>query len=84
MVHFKALFTSLSLFLLIFASLTLATIHPAAAATTGVAGAVAQDNHHHQTRQRKQRMNHGSFRGPRKHLLNPAVEHPLQLPKLPV
>ncbi|XVF11126.1 hypothetical protein REPUB_Repub07fG0242100 [Reevesia pubescens] len=77
MVQFKPLFTSLLLFILIFASFT--TIHPAAAS--------GQDNQAaklHQVQQRKQRMNHGSFRGPRKHLLNPAVEHPLQLPKLPV
>ncbi|XVE65365.1 hypothetical protein DITRI_Ditri07aG0174900 [Diplodiscus trichospermus] len=83
MAQFKALFTSILLFLVLFASLT--TIHPAAAA--GVA-AVARGDHaeksHGQMQQRKQRVNHGSFRGPRKHLLNPAVEHPLQLPKLPV
>ncbi|XWS38810.1 hypothetical protein CRYUN_Cryun19dG0162300 [Craigia yunnanensis] len=86
MVRLKALFASLLLllllFLLIFASLT--TIHPVAA--TGV-GAVARDNHDeksHQMQQRKQRVNHGSFRGPRKHLLNPAVQHPFQLPKLPI
>ncbi|XWS49313.1 hypothetical protein CRYUN_Cryun13aG0153000 [Craigia yunnanensis] len=81
MVQFKAFFTFL-FFLLLFASLT--TIHPAVA--TGV-GVLAQDNRaakSHQMQQRKQRMNHGSFRGPRKHLLNPAVEQPLQLPRLPV
>ncbi|XVF13709.1 hypothetical protein REPUB_Repub08aG0230800 [Reevesia pubescens] len=82
MVNFKALFTSLLLFILIFASLT--TINPVSA--TGV-GTVGEDNHatkSHQMQQGKQRVNHGSFRGPRKHLLNPAFEHLLQLPKLPV
>ncbi|KAL5794611.1 hypothetical protein ACOSP7_003205 [Xanthoceras sorbifolium] len=31
-------------------------------------------------------MNHGSFRGPRKHLINPTAhqQFPFQLPKLPV
>ncbi|XVF52277.1 hypothetical protein PTKIN_Ptkin05aG0006500 [Pterospermum kingtungense] len=76
MVQVKALFTSLLLFLLIFASLT--TTHPAAAAGVGAVKS------HDRMQQRKQRVNHGSFRGPRKHLLNPAVEHPLQLPELPV
>ncbi|XVF52068.1 hypothetical protein PTKIN_Ptkin04bG0235100 [Pterospermum kingtungense] len=70
MVQFKALVTYLLLIvLLIFASLT----------TTGV-GVVAAKSHD----QMPQRVNHGSFRGPRKHLLNPAAEHALQLPKLPV
>ncbi|KAH6824482.1 photolyase 1 [Perilla frutescens var. hirtella] len=34
--------------------------------------------------QRKPWMNHGSFRGPRDRLVNPTVEHPFQLPKLPI
>ncbi|GMJ12539.1 hypothetical protein HRI_004923100 [Hibiscus trionum] len=71
MVHFKPLFTSLVLLiLLIFASSTTT----GSAAATGVVGSRAKSH----------RVNHGSFRGPRKHLLNPAVEHPLQLPKLTV
>ncbi|KAL4324263.1 hypothetical protein GQ457_11G020610 [Hibiscus cannabinus] len=74
MVHFKPFFTSiLLLFLLISASS--ATMGSTAA--TGVVG--SRDR-----RAKSHRMNHGSFRGPRKHLLNPAVEHPLQLPNLTV
>ncbi|PIN20135.1 hypothetical protein CDL12_07175 [Handroanthus impetiginosus] len=34
--------------------------------------------------QRKPWMNHGSFRGPRDRLVNPTVEHPFQVPKLPL
>uniref|UniRef100_A0A7N2N1B2 Transmembrane protein n=1 Tax=Quercus lobata TaxID=97700 RepID=A0A7N2N1B2_QUELO len=29
-------------------------------------------------------MNHGSFRGPRKHLVNPTVQHPFQARDFPV
>ncbi|KAL4342321.1 hypothetical protein GQ457_08G024800 [Hibiscus cannabinus] len=76
MVHFNTLFPSLLLFLLLFASST-AT---GSAAATGVVGSFAQRDHG----AKSHRINHGSFRGPRKHLLNPAVEHPLQLPKLTV
>ncbi|KAL7166730.1 hypothetical protein ACSBR2_037409 [Camellia fascicularis] len=37
------------------------------------------------TWQRKLWMNHGSFRGPRKHLVNPTVDqHPFQVRELPV
>ncbi|KAJ9135064.1 hypothetical protein P3X46_032285 [Hevea brasiliensis] len=31
-----------------------------------------------------QRMNHGSFRGPRKHIVNPSIKHPFQVPQMPV
>lgn len=34
--------------------------------------------------QRKLWMNHGSFRGPRKHLVNPTVQHPFQARDFPV
>lgn len=81
MVQVKALFSSLLLLFLIFVSLT--TIHPVPAAAAA-AGDINHAEESHQMPQRKQRVNHGSFRGPRKHLVNPAVEHPLQLPKLPV
>ncbi|CAL5436270.1 unnamed protein product [Camellia sinensis] len=38
-----------------------------------------------QTGQRKLWMNHGSFRGPRKHLVNPTVDqHPFQVRELSV
>ncbi|KAK8516442.1 hypothetical protein V6N13_097731 [Hibiscus sabdariffa] len=76
MVHFKTLFPPLLFFLLIFASSTAA----GSASATGVVGSFGQRDHG----AKSHRMNHGSFRGPRKHLLNPAVEHPLQLPKLTV
>ncbi|KAF3959830.1 hypothetical protein CMV_015393 [Castanea mollissima] len=33
---------------------------------------------------RKLRINHGSFRGPRKHLVNPTVQHPFQARDFPV
>ncbi|KAK8341566.1 hypothetical protein V6Z12_A08G175200 [Gossypium hirsutum] len=76
MVHSKTLFTSLLLFLLIFAS---SRMIGSATATADASLAHAAQSH-----QMRQRMNHGSYRGPRKHLLNPAVDHPLQLPKLSV
>ena len=34
--------------------------------------------------QRMAWMNHGSSRGPRKHLVNPTVQHPLQTRELPL
>ncbi|MBA0584226.1 hypothetical protein Gorai_015050 [Gossypium raimondii] len=76
MVQLKTLFTSLLLFLLIFAS------SPRIGSATATADASLA--HAAQSHQMRQRMNHGSYRGPRKHLLNPAVDHPLQLPKLSV
>ncbi|KAK8502189.1 hypothetical protein V6N12_042687 [Hibiscus sabdariffa] len=73
MVHFKPFFTPILLFLLISAS-------SATMGSTANTGVVGSRDH----RAKSHRMNHGSFRGPRKHLLNPAVEHPLQLPNLNV
>ncbi|GLT80616.1 hypothetical protein SLA2020_520470 [Shorea laevis] len=82
MVHFRAFSTSLVLLLLLFTSF--AVICPSAA--NGVR-ALSAENHggkSHRMWRKKGRMNHGSFRGPRKHLVNPALEHPFQVPKLPV
>jgi hypothetical protein len=39
---------------------------------------------HGVARQRKLRVNHGSFRGPRKHLVNPTLQHPFEAQELPV
>ncbi|MCE3049693.1 hypothetical protein HAX54_045542 [Datura stramonium] len=36
----------------------------------------------HQRWQWRSWMNHGSFRGPRKYLVNPTVKHPFDVPKL--
>lgn len=38
----------------------------------------------HQRWQWRSWMNHGSFRGPRKYLVNPKAKHPFDVPKLPV
>ncbi|TKY70086.1 hypothetical protein E2542_SST06372 [Spatholobus suberectus] len=38
----------------------------------------------HKIWQRKTRMNHGSHRGPKKHLVNPTAEHPFQAREFPV
>ncbi|GLT58466.1 hypothetical protein SLA2020_313560 [Shorea laevis] len=82
MVYFKTLCTSLALLLLLFT--TFAAICPSTA--NGV-NALSGENHggkSHQMWKRKVRMNHGSFRGPHKHLVNPTLQHPFQVPKLPV
>ncbi|KAL9451010.1 hypothetical protein AB3S75_012707 [Citrus x aurantiifolia] len=79
----KALFyTFLALISLILISSITVHHSEAAAAVVGVR-AVAGANH---VWQHKPQMNHGSFRGPRKHLVDPtaAEEHPFEVPKLPV
>ncbi|KAG8382088.1 hypothetical protein BUALT_Bualt05G0040100 [Buddleja alternifolia] len=75
MVHFQALFTLILLVILAFRSSATAT------ATN------AHGGHGEEAKwrwQRKPWMNHGSFRGPRERLVNPTVEQPFQIPKLPV
>uniref|UniRef100_A0A2C9VNU7 Uncharacterized protein n=1 Tax=Manihot esculenta TaxID=3983 RepID=A0A2C9VNU7_MANES len=46
-------------------------------ASTVAARNQAQQSHH----QKWQRMNHGSFRGPQKHIVNPSLNHPFQVPE---
>ncbi|KAG5059080.1 hypothetical protein JHK87_000109 [Glycine soja] len=38
----------------------------------------------HKTWQRKTRINHGSHRGTKKHLVNPTIEHPFQAREFPL
>ncbi|KAK4364707.1 hypothetical protein RND71_016065 [Anisodus tanguticus] len=38
----------------------------------------------HQRWQKETWMNHGSNRGPRKHLVNPTINHRFDIPELPV
>ncbi|KAK9275690.1 hypothetical protein L1049_022957 [Liquidambar formosana] len=81
MVQLRALFTSLALFLFLFTSSML--IHSASSRVH----VVLEEKHvpeMHRAWQRKPWMNHGSFRGPRKHLVNPTVEDRFQVRELPV
>ncbi|KAI3418542.1 uncharacterized protein J3R85_013750 [Psidium guajava] len=75
MVQFRVTFTILT-FLLIFSasisSLPVAIAGKKQAQTSGGAW------------QKQPWMNHGSDRGPRKHLVNPTDHRPFQVPKLPV
>jgi hypothetical protein len=72
MMLFKAILASLVLlFLLVFTS-----IHSVAG---DAAGKKSVPNSYRSWR----RINHGSARGPRKHLVDPTVEHPFEVSKLP-
>ncbi|KAJ4837276.1 hypothetical protein Tsubulata_017333 [Turnera subulata] len=75
----KAKLTSFVLFFLVFTSSI--AIHSVASEARGVAAKINQAAQSHKT---WKRMNHGSFRGPRKHLVNPTAEHLFQVPRLPV
>ncbi|KAG5249068.1 hypothetical protein OIU76_004265 [Salix suchowensis] len=68
MVRFKAILASLVLLILVFTS-----IHSAAGKND------ASDSF-----RSWRRINHGGARGPRKHLVNPTVEHPFEVSELPV
>nr|GMD74706.1 uncharacterized protein LOC109147197 [Ipomoea batatas] len=41
----------------------------------------ASEGENNEAREWKPWMNHGSFRGPRKHLINPSSQHPFQVPQ---
>ncbi|XAR70698.1 hypothetical protein NMG60_11027648 [Bertholletia excelsa] len=80
MVQMRTSLTALSLlFFLLFSSAILVHSGPAAAGVDAETQAGESD-----VWQRKLWMNHGSFRGPRKHLINPTTEHPLEVPELPI
>ncbi|KAJ6714749.1 hypothetical protein OIU85_026273 [Salix viminalis] len=74
MVLVKAMLESLLLFLLLLTSSV--SVH-------SVAGEAVRKNNVAKSYRSWRRINHGSARGPPKHLVNPAVEHPLGVPKLP-
>ena len=81
----RASLTCFILFLLVLATSSI-SVH---SINTGITTArVSLENQareqHHQKWQRKTWMNHGSLRGPREHLVNPTVEHPLQAREFPV
>ncbi|KAG6791966.1 hypothetical protein NC652_001466 [Populus alba x Populus x berolinensis] len=75
MVLVKAMLKSLVLFLVLFASSV--SVH-------SVAGEAVGKNNVAKSYRSWRRINHGSARGPRKHLVNPTVEHPFEVPELPV
>ncbi|KAF8033548.1 hypothetical protein BT93_D2215 [Corymbia citriodora subsp. variegata] len=75
MVQFRVSFTVLTFLLIFIASLSSL---PAA-----IAGKEQADTSHG-TWQKQPWMNHGSDRGPRKHLVDLTAYRPFQVPKLPV
>jgi hypothetical protein len=82
MVQFRALSAAFILSLLSFT--TLITLSNSSSMEVGAVPAGNHDKELQGTWQRKLWMNHGSFRGPRKHLLNPTVQHPFQAREFPV
>lgn len=77
MVQLRGLSAIFFLFLLLgFTTLQTALSHSAGAEVA----AVAEGKH---VVMRELRMNHGSFRGPRKHLLNPTAQRPFEAQELP-
>ncbi|CDP11712.1 unnamed protein product [Coffea canephora] len=74
MVQLRALLTLLALFLLFCSS----SAHSAAA------GVHRRAQGKHGRQQKRPRFNHGSFRGPQKHLLDPTAENPFVFSKLAV
>ncbi|KAG2676761.1 hypothetical protein I3843_12G069200 [Carya illinoinensis] len=89
MVELRALSAASFIILLLgFTALIILTTHSAAIEVGG--GAVVEEGNHVRVRelhgkwQRKLWMNHGSFRGPRKQLVNPTVQHPFQAREFPV
>ncbi|XP_006368337.2 uncharacterized protein LOC18094106 isoform X2 [Populus trichocarpa] len=75
MVLVKAMLKYLVLFLVLFTSSV--SVH-------SVAGEAVGKNNVAKSYRSWRRINHGSARGPRKHLVNPTVEHPFEVPELPV
>ncbi|CAK7356043.1 unnamed protein product [Dovyalis caffra] len=75
MVQVKTILASFVLFLIVLTSSV--SFH-------SVAGEAARKYNIAKSYRSWQRINHGSARGPRKHLVNPTVEHPFEVPKLPV
>ncbi|KAL9369040.1 hypothetical protein Peur_040239 [Populus x canadensis] len=75
MVLVKAMLQYLVLFLVLFTSSV--SVH-------SVAGEAVGKNNVAKSYRSWRRINHGSARGPRKHLVNPTVEHPFEVPELPV
>jgi hypothetical protein len=86
MVQLRALSTIfLLLFLLCFTTSLTALVHSSASQVAVAAeGKHVMREFHGRTWQRKLLINHGSFRGPRKHLLNPTLHQPFEAQKLPV
>lgn len=83
MVKLRALATPFILFLLIIFSFSI-LIHYSAE-NFGVRVAVKNPVEESNGKwERKNWMNHGSFRGPRKHLVNPTLQQPFQADQLPV
>ncbi|EEF43530.1 conserved hypothetical protein [Ricinus communis] len=74
MVQANAILTTLFVSLLVFTCAIALHSNPAVAGTYHAA----------ESQQTWQRVNHGSLRGPRKHIVNPTVKHPFQVPKMPV
>ena len=75
MVLVKAMLESLLLFLLLLTSSV--SVH-------SVAGDAVGKNNVAKSYRSWRRINHGSARGHPKHLVNPAAEHPFEVPKLPL
>lgn len=75
MVLVKAMLKYLVLFLVLFTSSV--SVH-------SVAGEAVGKNNVAKSYRSWRRINHGSARGPWKHLVNPTVEHPFEVPELPV
>ncbi|KAH7836245.1 hypothetical protein Vadar_033947 [Vaccinium darrowii] len=75
MVQLRTFFTSVAL--LLFLLLSSVFLHSASAAGNHAGRGDARESH--RTWQRKPWMNHGSFRGPRKQLINPTAEHLFQV-----
>ncbi|KAL3497922.1 hypothetical protein ACH5RR_040654 [Cinchona calisaya] len=92
MEQLRALVTFLALLLLVFfSSSSSSSVHSAAVGVHGrehekhvhsaAVGVHGREHEKQGRRQRRPRINHGSFRGPRKHLVNPTVESPFEFNK---
>ncbi|GAA0149806.1 hypothetical protein LIER_08891 [Lithospermum erythrorhizon] len=57
-------------------------IHSSDVAASIVPPVPGKRHRHQEVHQKFQRQNHGSFRGPHKHLINPTIDHPFHVPEM--
>lgn len=77
------------LFIILIASSHESSAHSAATSAAHDPAVVKKEGRLHVQKkpamwQKQPWMNHGSDRGPRKHLVNPSLEHPLEVPEQPL
>ncbi|KAG5007836.1 hypothetical protein JHK82_025765 [Glycine max] len=76
----RASLTCFILFLLVLATTSFTSVH----SRNTLLIHEGQAHELHKTWPRKTRMNHGSHRGAKKHLVNPTIDHPFQAREFPV